>query len=124
MPPVPIEEAVKMELPIISSAMLIGDQRKFLSMLLTLKVRPGLRLWRCSGRVICRGSLRYTWHSQLYSGITASSAVHSDRWKFLCPFGLLSDPIHLPVHSSLQSSGCPTHVLRPPASQPGRNMAR
>ncbi|KAM8784031.1 long-chain-fatty-acid--CoA ligase ACSBG1 isoform 2-T2 [Rhynchonycteris naso] len=35
--PVPIEEAVKTELPIISSAMLIGDQRKFLSMLLTLK---------------------------------------------------------------------------------------
>ncbi|XP_036295370.2 long-chain-fatty-acid--CoA ligase ACSBG1, partial [Pipistrellus kuhlii] len=35
--PVPIEEAVKMELPLISSAMLIGDQRKFLSMLLTLK---------------------------------------------------------------------------------------
>nr|XP_015098639.1 long-chain-fatty-acid--CoA ligase ACSBG1 isoform X3 [Vicugna pacos] len=36
-PPVPIEDAVKMELPIISFAMLIGDQRKFLSMLLTLK---------------------------------------------------------------------------------------
>lgn len=36
-PPMPIEEAVKTELPIISSAMLIGDQRKFLSMLLTLK---------------------------------------------------------------------------------------
>ncbi|XP_042638362.1 long-chain-fatty-acid--CoA ligase ACSBG1 [Orycteropus afer afer] len=36
-PPVPIEEAVKMELPIISNAMLIGDQKKFLSMLLTLK---------------------------------------------------------------------------------------
>ncbi|XP_035869170.1 long-chain-fatty-acid--CoA ligase ACSBG1 isoform X4 [Phyllostomus discolor] len=36
-PPVPIEEAVKVELPIVSSAMLIGDQRKFLSMLLTLK---------------------------------------------------------------------------------------
>ncbi|XP_042553679.1 long-chain-fatty-acid--CoA ligase ACSBG1 [Dipodomys spectabilis] len=35
--PVPIEEAVKTELPIISNAMLIGDQRKFLSMLLTLK---------------------------------------------------------------------------------------
>ncbi|KAM5291471.1 long-chain-fatty-acid--CoA ligase ACSBG1 isoform 6-T8 [Glossophaga mutica] len=36
-PPVPIEEAVKAELPVVSSAMLIGDQRKFLSMLLTLK---------------------------------------------------------------------------------------
>lgn len=39
--PVPIEEAVKTEVPIISNAMLIGDQRKFLSMLLTLKVGLG-----------------------------------------------------------------------------------
>uniref|UniRef100_A0A669EWU2 long-chain-fatty-acid--CoA ligase n=1 Tax=Oreochromis niloticus TaxID=8128 RepID=A0A669EWU2_ORENI len=36
-PPVPIEDAVKSELPIISNAMLIGDKLKFLSMLLTLK---------------------------------------------------------------------------------------
>lgn len=40
MPPLPIEEAVKTELPLVSSAVLIGDQRKFLSMLLTLKVGP------------------------------------------------------------------------------------
>lgn len=42
MAPGPIEEAVKVELPIISNAILIGDQRKFLSMLLTLKVRLGV----------------------------------------------------------------------------------
>lgn len=37
-PPVPIEDALKAEVPIISNAMLIGDKLKFLSMLLTLKV--------------------------------------------------------------------------------------
>nr|XP_056721767.1 long-chain-fatty-acid--CoA ligase ACSBG1 [Euleptes europaea] len=36
-PPVSIEDAVKKELPLLSNAMLIGDQKKFLSMLLTLK---------------------------------------------------------------------------------------
>ncbi|XP_063170458.1 long-chain-fatty-acid--CoA ligase ACSBG1 isoform X2 [Candoia aspera] len=36
-PPVPLEDAVKKELPLISNAVLIGDQKKFLSMLLTLK---------------------------------------------------------------------------------------
>lgn len=36
-PPVPIEDFVKEEVPIISNAMLIGDKKKFLSMLLTLK---------------------------------------------------------------------------------------
>ncbi|XP_062854876.1 long-chain-fatty-acid--CoA ligase ACSBG2 isoform X2 [Trichomycterus rosablanca] len=36
-PPVPIEDAVKEAVPIISNAMLIGDKLKFLSMLITLK---------------------------------------------------------------------------------------
>ncbi|XP_028856113.1 long-chain-fatty-acid--CoA ligase ACSBG2 isoform X3 [Denticeps clupeoides] len=36
-PPVPIEDAVKEAIPLISNAMLIGDKRKFLSMLLTVK---------------------------------------------------------------------------------------
>lgn len=38
--PVPIEDAIKEEVPIISNAMVIGDKKKFLSCLLTLKVRP------------------------------------------------------------------------------------
>ena len=38
MPPVPIEESIKKELPCISNAMLIGDRKKFLSCFLTLKV--------------------------------------------------------------------------------------
>ncbi|KAM6962439.1 long-chain-fatty-acid--CoA ligase ACSBG2 [Aplochiton taeniatus] len=36
-PPVPIEDAVKEAVPLISNAMLIGDKRKFLAMLLTIK---------------------------------------------------------------------------------------
>ncbi|XP_026201525.1 long-chain-fatty-acid--CoA ligase ACSBG2 isoform X3 [Anabas testudineus] len=36
-PPVPIEDKVKEAVPLISNAMLIGDKRKFLSMLLTVK---------------------------------------------------------------------------------------
>ena len=37
-PPVPIEDAILNETPILSNCMLIGDQRKFLSLLVTLKV--------------------------------------------------------------------------------------
>jgi len=36
--PVPIENQIKQELPIISNAMVVGDQQKYLSCLLTLKV--------------------------------------------------------------------------------------
>ncbi len=35
--PVPIEEAIKSELPCISNVILIGDKRKFLSCFLTFK---------------------------------------------------------------------------------------
>ena len=37
--PVPIEDCIKEQLRIISNVMVIGDQKKYLSCLLTLKVR-------------------------------------------------------------------------------------
>lgn len=36
--PIPIEDRIKNELPIVSNAMVIGDKKKFLSCFLTLKV--------------------------------------------------------------------------------------
>jgi long-chain-fatty-acid--CoA ligase ACSBG len=36
-PPIPIEDRLKSELPAVSNCMLIGDKRKFLSMLITMK---------------------------------------------------------------------------------------
>lgn len=36
-PPVPIEDAIKEAVPILSNVMVVGDKAKFLGMLLTLK---------------------------------------------------------------------------------------
>ncbi|XP_010014394.1 PREDICTED: long-chain-fatty-acid--CoA ligase ACSBG2 [Nestor notabilis] len=41
-PPVPIEDAVKAAVPIISNAMLVGDKAKFVAMLLTLKCKVNI----------------------------------------------------------------------------------
>jgi long-chain-fatty-acid--CoA ligase ACSBG len=38
MAPVPIEDRLKRELPLVSQAVLLGDRLKFISVLLTLKV--------------------------------------------------------------------------------------
>jgi len=44
--PIIIEDAVREQLPCVSNCMLIGDRRKFLSMLITLKVRIAVLLYR------------------------------------------------------------------------------
>ncbi len=43
MAPVPIEDAIKRHLPIISNVMVVGDRKKFLSALVTLKVRDKVK---------------------------------------------------------------------------------
>lgn len=53
-PPVIIEHVVKQELPCISNAQLIGDKRKFLSILLTLKV----------GLIVCTS--KQGWHEWVW----------------------------------------------------------
>lgn len=47
--PVPIEDAIKEEVSIISNAMVIGDKKKFLSCFLTLKVN------------VCFGTFPHSW---------------------------------------------------------------
>ena len=39
-PPVPIENAIKANVPFLSNVMVIGDKRKYLTCLVTLKVLP------------------------------------------------------------------------------------
>lgn len=95
MPPIPIENAVKREIPLISNAMLIGDQKKFLSMLLTIKVGAakmhksqhtvkwlGLVHYQYSHRPAYVTKQQYTaleaGHQKLFSlpnGMSAASAV-------------------------------------------------
>merc|ERR1719450_1127988 len=38
--PVPIEDAIKKHLPAVSNVMVVGDKRKFLSCIVTLKTTP------------------------------------------------------------------------------------
>ena len=58
-PPVYIEDCIKTEVPFLSNVMLIGDKRKFLTCLLTLKVKTCLtskRLVVLFLYIVCCGS--------------------------------------------------------------------
>uniref|UniRef100_A0A8C9UF58 AMP-dependent synthetase/ligase domain-containing protein n=1 Tax=Serinus canaria TaxID=9135 RepID=A0A8C9UF58_SERCA len=88
-PPIPIEDAVKKELPIVSNAMVIGDKKKFLSMFLTLKVnqdfcqRSGSKATKVSEIVATRDEAIYR---AIQEGIdrvnsTATNRVHCiQKW--------------------------------------------
>uniref|UniRef100_A0A4W5MXR9 long-chain-fatty-acid--CoA ligase n=1 Tax=Hucho hucho TaxID=62062 RepID=A0A4W5MXR9_9TELE len=79
-PPVPIEDAVKAETAIISNAMLLGDKLKFLSMMLTLKVRPQTLDVDCITLAFCqqRGVV-----ATKASEITASKEPRIQKWVIL-----------------------------------------
>ena len=79
-PPRPIEEAITRELPLISNAIVIGDQQRFLCCLVTLKVKyqdtqisghvfrttsadRGGRRDRCTDIVVLPGSGKFRPHS-------------------------------------------------------------
>ncbi|KAF2980936.1 hypothetical protein EK904_006544 [Melospiza melodia maxima] len=84
-PPVPIEDAVKNAVPIISNAMLVGDKAKFLSMLLTLK-RVGSKATKVSEIISSKDNAIYT---AIQKGISAvnekavSNAQKVQKWVLL-----------------------------------------
>ena len=47
-PPVPIEAAIKQELPIVSNVVVIGEQKRFLTCLITFKVSEVHSIRPCS----------------------------------------------------------------------------
>ena len=57
-PPVPIEDAIKLELPCISNALVVGDQQKFLSCLLCLKTEVDPRT-SCRMRRLTTGTQKW-----------------------------------------------------------------
>ncbi|NXH22062.1 ACBG2 ligase, partial [Bucco capensis] len=77
-PPVPIEEAVKEAVPIISNAMLVGDKAKFLAMLLTLKCTVDVETGE-PGDELTPGAIEYC--QKLGSKATRVSEIISSKDK-------------------------------------------
>lgn len=74
--PVPMEDNVKEELPIISNCMLIGDKMKFLSMLITLKVEIDIETGQPSDTLTAEAR---EWCRYVGSSATTVSEVVSQR---------------------------------------------
>ncbi|NXG79459.1 ACBG2 ligase, partial [Baryphthengus martii] len=77
-PPIPIENAVKNAVPIISNAMLVGDKAKFLAMLLTLKCNVNIETGE-PGDDLAPEALEYC--QRLGSKATRASEIISSRDK-------------------------------------------
>ncbi len=72
MAPVPIEDRLKQKLPVIGGAMLVGDQKKFLSILIALKTELNTETLAATNRLT--PVVRYSTFS-----LQSSAAMHFDN---------------------------------------------
>ena len=94
--PVPIESAIKAELPIVSHVVLIGDQKRFLTCLITLKVLEYYTI----------NKWKFKWSSQEMKNKfpTFKHAISSISSVYTCIFVTMHGEESSPMHSHKDNS--------------------